>query len=705
MATLQKLRDKTGMLLAIVIFVALAAFILGDLLQSGGSIFRGQQMRVAEIGSEKIDYPEFQNRFDEVANVYKSNNKINNLDEEAYQQILNQTWEMMVQEKVMGKVYDNLGITVTPDELFDLVQGNNLHQIIQQLFANPETGQVDKSAIIRFLKYIQANPDAPQSEYWVNVEKQIVSSTKQTKYFTLVGKALYANSLQAKLSLDEKNKEASLRYIQQKFTDVADDKVKVTDSELKAYYEKNIKLYKQDAQRSIVYVAIDIRPSAEDDQETLRSITELKDDFQRASDNAQFVNANADNRFEDVYYLPGQLTPQLSAWAFSAQVGDLFGPYKEGDIYKIAKLNDVKPLPDSVKASHILIQAQNQNELVAAMNTIDSLRGVIEINRTTFEQAATKFSQDGGSASVGGDLGWFSRGKMVAQFEKAAFHAEKNQLVVVQTQYGVHLIKVTEQSKKNTNVQLAILDREVVPSTTTYQKLYSEASQIAAKSQDLKGLEKEIETQKLNKRSAVLGENDRTIAGLGASRQLVRAAFFNTKPGELVVGNDKSPVFELDNQYVVAALTSTAKEGTKSFEIMKPVLMSNVIKEKKADYLLEQFKNAKGSNLDETATKLGLVPDQASGFNFAYGTVNKIGYEPAINGAAMALQVNQLSNPIAGRNGVYMITLTDVTDKGNQDLAAEKSSLFNGSSYRANYQAYKTLRDNTEIVDKRSKFY
>ena len=161
-------------------------------------------MKIAEIDGQKYRIPEFQARFDQIANIYKSNNNINNLDEEAYQQNWNQTWEMMVKEIVMEKAYKKLGIDVTPEELFDLVQGNNLHPIIQQLFANPETGQVDKADVIRFLKYIQANPDAPQKEYWVNVEKQIVATAKETKYQTLVGKALYATSLQAKLSLEEK---------------------------------------------------------------------------------------------------------------------------------------------------------------------------------------------------------------------------------------------------------------------------------------------------------------------------------------------------------------------------------------------------------------------------------------------------------------------------------------------------------------------
>ena len=178
MATLQKLRNKAGVLLAIVIFIALAAFILGDLLQSGSSLIRGKQLEIAVIDGESIEYPDFQQRFDQIADIYKSNNQVNTLDETAYQQILNQTWENLVQDLIMADIYDELAIDVTPQEMFDMVQGNNLHPIIVQVFGNPQTGVVDKANVIQFLKYIQENPTAPQRASWLNIEKEILKAKK-----------------------------------------------------------------------------------------------------------------------------------------------------------------------------------------------------------------------------------------------------------------------------------------------------------------------------------------------------------------------------------------------------------------------------------------------------------------------------------------------------------------------------------------------
>ena len=704
MATLQKLRDRAGLLIAIVIFVALAAFILGDLLQSGSSVFMGKQLEIAQIDGESIEYPVFQERFDEIANIYKQNNETNNLDEAAYQQILNQTWESLVKDNIMNDVYEDLGIDVTPEEMFDMVQGNNLHPIIVQVFGNPQTGQVDKAQIIQFLKYIQDNPTTPQMASWLNIEREIMKAKKNSKYNDLVAKGLYANSLQAQQSIAIKGKVADLQFIQKKFTAIPDSIVKYTESDLKKYYDKNIDQYKQEAQKSISYVVFNIVPSAQDEQDVVKWINEIKADFEKATDNVQFVNINADNRFDDVYVKADVLDADLAEWAFQANINDVYGPYKEGNLYKLAKLNDTKMLPDSVKASHILIRAQTANDAQMAYNLIDSLKTIIDNGEASFEQVARENSQDGSAAS-GGDLGWFKRGMMVAPFERAAFRADLNEVVLVQTEFGFHLIKVTTQGKKTKHVQLAILDREITPSTATYQKLYADASKFAAESRNLEGFNKKATEQGLNPRMANILENDRQIPALGAARNMIRAAFLESSKGELISGTDKSPVFEIDNKFVVAAITSEQKEGTKSFEAVKSAIEVAVIKEKKSEMLVAEFAKAKSATIDETAQKLGLEVESANGFNFNFGSVNAIGYEPPINGAASALEIGQLSNPIAGRNGVYFIKLTGIEGEATETIEEEKVALYQSSSYRANFQAFQTIKDNTKIVDKRSKFY
>jgi peptidyl-prolyl cis-trans isomerase D len=704
MATLQKLRNQAGLLVAIVIFIALAAFILGDLLKSGSSVIRGKQMEIAEIDGESLEYPEFQERFNQISEIYKQNNQVNTLNEQAYQQILNQTWNDMVREVIMTDVYDEIGIEVTSEEMFDLVQGNNLHPIIQQVFGDPQTGQVDKSQIIQFLRYIQENPDAPQKASWLNIEKEILKAQKYTKYTDLVAKGLYANSLQAENNMAIKNKVADLKFIQKKFSTIPDSTVSVTEKDLETYYNNHIDNYKQEAQKIIKYIAFNIEPSEQDEKDVVKWINNIKDDFAKAEDNEQFVNMNADTRFEDVYDKADVLNDELAEWAFNADINDVYGPYKENNVYKLAKLNDTRMLPDSVRASHILLRVENANQAQVAAQTIDSLRNVIENGEATFEQVARENSQDGSSVD-GGDLGWFKRGQMVVPFERAAFRADRNEIVQVQTQFGFHLIKVTEQGPKTKHVQLAILDREVTPSTKTYQDVYAQASRFAANAQNLEGFNNQVQEDGLRARNATVKENDRQIAGLGAARSIVRAAFQKTDEGELVVGNDKSAVFELDDKFVVAAVVSETEEGYRPLKSVRSSVELTVIKEKKKEMLLNNFNSAMGATIEETAENLDLQVESAQGFNFEFGSVNAIGYEPAINGAAAALEVNEQSKPIAGRNGVYIIELTSVEGQANQDIEAIKKSLYQNASYRANYQAFETIKENTEIEDKRSKFY
>ncbi|HCE56899.1 MAG TPA: peptidylprolyl isomerase, partial [Prolixibacteraceae bacterium] len=193
MATLQTIRNRAGLLIAIVIGISLAAFILGDLLQSGSSILQRNQMEVGEINGESIQYPEFQKQVEELGEIYKQNTQQSQLDENGWSQVREQTWQTMVQEIVMSDVYDDLGIEVSSDELFDMLQGANLHPIIQQLFRNPNTGQVDRGAVVNFLKNLDTNVAPEQRAYWLYLEKQIVNERMQSKYAGMVGKGLYVS--------------------------------------------------------------------------------------------------------------------------------------------------------------------------------------------------------------------------------------------------------------------------------------------------------------------------------------------------------------------------------------------------------------------------------------------------------------------------------------------------------------------------------
>ena len=236
MATLQKIRTKAGLLVAIVIGVSLAAFILGDMFQSGNSLFQKNQLKIGEIDGESVQYPEFQQKVEELGEIYRMNTQQSQLDDNTWVQIREQTWQTLIQEKVMGDVYDRLGIDVSSEELFDMLQGSNLHPIVQQLFANPNTGQVDRNAIVNFLKNLDTGVDPEQRQYWLYLEQQIVQDRIRSKYSNMVGKGLYVTTEEAQNSLAARNKQINLDYIWLNHNSVADSQVVVTDKDLRSYY-------------------------------------------------------------------------------------------------------------------------------------------------------------------------------------------------------------------------------------------------------------------------------------------------------------------------------------------------------------------------------------------------------------------------------------------------------------------------------------
>lgn len=704
MATLQRIRNRAGLLVAIIIGLALVAFILGDMLRSGSSLLRPQQLEVAEINGESVQYPDFQRRIEKMAEIYKMNTGSTQLDDNTWVQVREQAWQNLVREIVMSEVYEDLGITVTSDELFDLVQGANLHPIVQQLFRNPQTGQVDKTAVLQFLKSLETNATAQQRAYWLYIEEQIKEERIQSKYNNLIRQGLYATTSEAQKSLSSKNHKVNIQYIQLPYSSLKDSAVSVTDSELKTYYNNHQDNYKQSETRTIEYITYDVKASDADDINTLHWVEDIKDEFAKVTDNEQYVNVNSDIRFENIYQKKESLSSDLSEFAFNGVVGDVYGPYKDGSTYKLVKIDDFKNLPDSVQARHILIKPETVGSYEIALALADSLQGLIE-NGASFATLATTYSEDAGSARKGGDLGWFKRNQMVKPFEEAAFNGEVNKLYTATSQFGVHLIQPTKRGKEVKQVRLAILSRAIAPSTQTYQNIYALASKFVAENQDYESFKEAIANEKLTKKIATINENDREIRGLTQSRSLIRSAY-QADVEDVLQNNEGSAIFELGDSFVIAALASATEEGIASFEFVKPRIELAVRKENKGDALIQKMeKVANGNDLATIAADLNIDVKDANGLTFNAVSIPGVGLEPKVIGTLSSLEQDQLSAPIKGNNGVYLIKVVSINEGTNEDFSTEQKSLVQAIGNRANYQAYEAQRNAIEIEDKRAKFY
>ncbi|MEI7523619.1 MAG: SurA N-terminal domain-containing protein [Mariniphaga sp.] len=702
MATLQKIRNRAGIAIAIFIGMALAAFILGDLFKSSSSIMRGKQMELAEIDGKSVTYPEFQAKVEELSEIYKMNSGKTTLDQKVTEQIKEQTWQSMVRNLTMKDIYENLGIGVSSTELFDLVQGKNPHAIIQNIFRDQNTGTINRGALIQFLKYQQTNAGSKEHNYWLFVENQIIEERSFSKYNNLLAKGIYITSDESKSDLKGRNHKANIQVATKLFSSVSDESVKATESELKAYYDNHQDKFKQENNRNIEYVSFPVVASKADEDKLIKWTNDIKAEFSTVEDPANFVNINSDVPFDPSFFKKGELAPEIGNFAFSGKVGDIYGPYKDNKSWKLAKIQRFEELPDSVQARHILIKVNSAPELTKATATIDSIKNLIVVKGQKFEDIARTKSQDKGSAIAGGNLGWIRRGAMVKPFEEAVFFGKLNDLQVVKTQFGIHLVQVTGRGKTLPNVQLAIIDRVIEPSSQTYQATYTQASKFASSNQDLKKFSDAIVAQGLNKKSANVRENDKDVPGLENSRLLIRAAY-KAKTGSIIASTEGTPIFELGNQFVIAFLTGEQEKGVASLNTVKARVEIEVRKEKKAQQLIEKMSGK--SDLNQLVSGVGATLSDAKDISFETYSIPGVGFEPAVAGAATALESNQVSKPVAGTNGVYVVKVNSVTTGTDQDLAANKLKLAASISYRANMYAFEALRENAKIVDKRAKFY
>lgn len=697
MATLERIRSKGGVLVAVMIGFALFAFIMTDLLSSGSSIFQRSQMEVAEINGESISIQDFQARVSEMEEYARLNSGESALDAEMVNRLRQQAWNQMVNEVIMGEKYEELGIEVTSTELLDMVTGANVHPTVRQLFTNPQTGAFDKQQVINFLQSKQYDPTA--NFYWTFVEDQIVNERLFSKYSALFEKGFKVTEQWAKSEAEARSTQVDFDFVVKRLTSVDDAEVSVSNSEIKDYYNTHTDEFQQDASRDIEYLTFDVEPTEEDRELTRERLLEMESDFSAPDiDAAQFVRINSDVPFNHRYMKPEALEPEIRDFVTSASEGDVYGPYFEENTFKLTKLVDVAQLPDSVKARHILLRNNPQNPQDTKA-LADSLVNLLE-NGANFAELARQYSEDQGSAINGGDLGWFRQGQMVQPFNDAAFFGDKGDIVTVESQFGTHIIHIQDKGATATQYQLATLGREVTHSSKTYQNVYSEATRFAALNNTREKFNQAIEEENLTKRyGRDLNKNDQRVGSLESPRKLVKWAF-DAEIGEM------SPIFELGDQFVIAVLTEITEEGTMPLDDVRNRIERQLMNDKKKEVILAQLREEKesGKSLQEIAESMETEVQSASDVNFNAFQVTGAGVEPALVSLAVYSPVNEVSQPAAGNNGVYLV---QVTNKEETETSVEdvQQQLKNNLNSKVSYQLLQTIRDNAEIVDNRSNFY
>jgi peptidyl-prolyl cis-trans isomerase D len=708
MALLESIRSKAGTIVLIVIGLALFSFVMQDLFSSGNSMFRGSATELGEINGKSVQGEEFQRRLSVAEENLKRNQGLTGIDENTRQQLINQIWNDYLDEYLFNAEMEEAGIEVSGDELFDMIQGENVDPQVTQIpaFQDSITKQFDRNLVLKFIKTQLTEENDPDGVYrnsWNEFEQALMKQRRKSKYNTLLRKSIYVTNSQAKRDFLAKNETASIRFVGKRYETIADSTITVTDEDLKKYYNENkFEFEQKEETRKVDYVVFQVNPSAEDRMEMLESSTRIKADFQTATNDTAFVNANSEEGFRVSIEKRGGLNPQINDSVFSGTPGRVYGPFIDGDQIKLLKLIGFSSSSDSVKARHILISTKDLPVALASIRA-DSMKNAIK-SGADFADLARRFSQDPGSGAQGGDLGWFTEGQMVPEFNDACFNGKVGDMPVVTTQFGVHIINIQEKTSPSFKAKVVYINRNIEPSSKTIDEYYAKANDFAVSSQDYDAFKEQAKSRSL---FIVNFENvrpsDRQVNDLVNSRELVQWMY---NPERSL--NNVSKVFDFEGKYVVAALTGMKDKGIPPFEQLKEAIKPLAIREKKADTFRAEFQKALTgtTDIDALASKMALAATPSS-LTFSAYSIPSLGLEPIIIGKTFSIAKNKLSEPIKGKSGMYVIVVDSISTAAQMptDFKDYKQSLVSSLAGRVDGNVNSALVKIANVEDKRYRFF
>jgi len=692
------LRNRAGYILIGAIGFAIVAFLVGDAINVGKPFWAESQKVVGSIDGEDINIDEFGPKVEQSMAQFKQQYGGSG-NEQMSAMAVDQVWNGEVANVLLGKEYSRLGLNVSGDELFDLLQGKNPSPLIVQYFGNPQTGEVNRAEVLNSLKQQSKNPQLKQQ--WDLLQTEIEKQALQQKYANLIRSSVYVTTLEANDEYQNRNKLANFRYVGLDYTSIPDANVKPTESDFSDFYNENKQRFNNPTEtRSFEYVSFNISPTAADSAAIKAQVEKLAADFKVAPSDSLFAALNSDVKVPYTYVTKGKLDPAVDSAVFNLPAGSYYGPVLSGSSYKLVKVADTRFSPDSVKASHILIDAAKLGGVDKATKLADSLKTLVQ-NGANFATLAAQYSVDG-SKDKGGELGTFSRGQMVAEFENAAFNGKAGDLKVVTSQFGVHLIKIEKQIGSSKVVKLAYIEKSLAPSNKTKDAAYKKASNFLAEVKDNNFAEL------AQKSGYTVGVADKITPtqgfapGLANPRKLIKDAYAADK------GDVLKEIYAMDNAFVIARVTAVKPKGLMSLEDVKKDITPMVINAVKAKQLTEKINKALqgSSTIDQVAQKLGKPATSVPNIVFANPIIPGAAQENKLVGAIFGSAKGKLSKPVDGQQGVYVFVVDGFSNPAPlANTYKQKEAMMQASGQRTLGSAFQALQDKADIKDNRVKFY
>lgn len=709
MATLQKIRDR-GALLVVVIGLALAAFVLGDLFTSGSTFLGRARDKAFVVNGEIISTQQYADKITEFEEFQKMLSGQSSLDENTTSQIREAVYQQMVRERLLGGQAKKLGLVVSKAEINDLVHGESISPVLQQLpfFVDPETGIFSHSALIEFLNVINIPSSNPQEQalvdqyksLWLFIEEMVRTQRLEEKYLSLLSNAVVINDVEAKTYFDLSQQNADIVYVVQNYFTVADSLAMVTDKEIKAYYDKHKRSYRLEAPLvKLSYFMKEIVPSDEDFAEVESESHMAYDQLQNSSNPSVVVADYSETPYRDVYMGETMFTPSQLDFARSASIDEMHGPVREGDSFQVLKLIDKITAPDSVRLRMMAVPdatMMGQDSLVAQF--VDSIYGAIREGEP-FDVVANSLNP----ASNGGDVGWAREIDLIsfgAETVRSIFNAPVGDPIKLTVPGQQLILQVEEKTRPVTKYKLAIIDMPVLPSEKTSNNIDNELNQLVA-TDNIGDQFSELASEKgyMVMPNMTFSANDFSLGQIPNSRQVITWAANEKKMGSV-------RKFDLTNLRIVARVDQVIPAGTTPLSEVSESIRALLVNQKKAEKIITDLGSQNLSSLEGYAAAMNSVTDTVKFVNFTTRNITGVGFEPILNAASAFAPLNSIAGPMKGNMGVYVATVTSRTE-GTEPYDADEQKVFmmNNNAYRLQMQSIEVLKNRLGVEDNRFQFF
>ena len=715
MATLQKIRDK-GVLLVIVVGVALAAFVLGDLLMSGGTLMERGHTRAFVVDGNVVSIDEYHNRvalFEEIQRMLGRQ-----LDENTTAQIREAAYQQMVRERLIGGQARRLGLTVTVAELNDLIHGTHISPILTHelpFFINPETGMFEREWLVEFhsIAHLDTRDMHPhhralvqeRHDMWMFIEQMVALHRLEEKYLTLLSSAVMVNDVEDRKTFELSQQNADIAFAMRHFFTVPDADVTVTDREIRDFYNQHRNNFMMEAPLvQISYFVREIFPSDDDfanvEAEAFRAAEELA----TATNPAIVVSDFSDTPFFDVFLNENLLTPSQVEFVRTAAIGEVQGPTRDGDVFQVYKLVDRIVAPDSIQLRAIPVQMPTifeQDSLV--LQFADSLYNAIR-GGTSFIDVANSIDprSNGGEVGVVREIDLLMHG-LSTDVIRAAFAAPVGQPFRVSIPGQELILQVDDRTRPITKHKIAVVNMPVIPSERTTNNVDNELNQFLALP-DVGPRFNELAAERgfMIMPSASVPASAPGLARIPGTRQVITWAANERRMGSV-------RRFDLPNLRIVARVDNITPAGPVPLSEVQEDIRMQLLNDRKAELIINELEAQNLTSLDAFATAMNSQVDTVRFVNFTTQRISGLGHEPVINAVSAFAPLNTVQGPMRGNMGVFVASVIERT-QGADELDVQlqefqRQMRANENTERLQGQSIAVLRNKLGVRDYRFRFW